>query len=216
MKKVLLDYDNTICDFTRMFVNKWNSLGGEFSKHKLNYDDVSEYSLLNFLMKEGYSKDKSMELLNKFWKVNNLYQDGYVDAPHRNNVMALLKKLKKEDDVYIELNSICNSFSMSSSKLGRIKRDDELISLLNNIVIHTSTTEWKPEKPYNYDIVIEDEPTYILKYLGKNKSGKVYMPVWSYNEHLTANKRIIPIYADTTDLPINTLKQLRDKDNREL
>ena len=193
MKKLLLDYDNTICDFNQMLIKKWATLGGEYTKFKFNYDDIDEYSLINCLCKIGYTKRKAIELLDNFWKVEDLYQEFYVEAKYREKVLRMLTELKTDKNLYIELNTLCNTFTMTNSKLKKLEEDTELLKLIDNIVINTCNNYNKFKKAIDYDIVIDDNPTYIEHYLKNNKSGVVFMPKWNYNEYLLPNKQIITI-----------------------
>ena len=45
MKKVLLDYDNTICDFNKIMVEKWKVLPDLYQKYPFKYEDINLYSL---------------------------------------------------------------------------------------------------------------------------------------------------------------------------
>lgn len=192
MKRILLDYDNTICDFNRMLVEKWKTLGGEYKEHLLKYEDITEYSLENCVHKLGYTKEKAAELINNFWNIESLYQTTYFDSKYRHSVISLLKELK-EQDVYIELNTICNTFEMTISKMFKFKEDKELTSLVDNTVINTCTLYNKFKKSTDYDIVIDDNPNYIIHYLEEKPNGIIYMPIWNYNEFLIENKKIIGI-----------------------
>ena len=193
MKRILLDYDNTICDFNHMLVQRWNQLPGDYQKYSFRYEDITCYSLLQSLIDIGYTRVEAKTLLDNFWYIGDLYQTGYYDSKYRTKIFKLLKDLKKETDTYIELNTLCNTFIMSESKLKKIEEDKELMSLVDNVVMNTCHTYDKFNKSTDYTIVIDDNPKYITHYLEANPSGKVYMPHWIYNDYLLPNTRIISI-----------------------
>jgi len=189
MKKVLLDYDNTICDFNKIMIEKWKVLPDLYQKYPFKYEDINLYSLQKCLQNLGYPEDVSYKLISDFWKVENLYQDFYFDMLCRSQIITLIKNLKA-NNYFIEMNTLCNSLEMANSKIIRMKKDAELFELVDNFIINIMPEKYKFEKPIDYDIIIEDNPIYIERYLKENENGLVYMPLWTYNKYLLPNNHI--------------------------
>lgn len=193
MRKVLLDYDNTICDFNRIMIEKWKTLPGLYQKYPFNYEDINLYSLQTCLQNKGYSEEIANKLILDFWKVTNLYQDVYFDMNCRGVILQMIQNLKNAG-YKIELNTVCNTLCMADSKIKRLEEDKELYELMDNIVITVLPDNQILDKPTDYDIIIEDNPRFIQRYLNENKNGLVYMPVWEYNKHLLQKyDHIVPL-----------------------
>lgn len=192
MKRALLDYDNTICNFSKGMFEKWNSLP-EFNKYcRVELSDITEYRLHNCLSNLGLSVDKALELLDKFWHIENFYQDYYYDMNCRNSILNILKALKNKGYL-IELNTLCPSKELIHSKMRRVSNDIELLNNIDNIHVTLFDGRTMSNKSFNYDIIIEDNPIYIEEYLKNNLDGRVYMPLWKYNEDLTSNLRVFAL-----------------------
>lgn len=192
MNTVLLDYDNTICNFSKGMFEKWNLLP-EFNQYcKVELSDIIDYKLHYCLNRLGLDINKALDLLDKFWHIENVYQDHYYDMYCKDFILQLLQKLRK-DGYFIELNTLCPSEELVLSKIKRISKDDDLIKSVDDIHIKLFDGKLNSYKSFNYDIVIEDNPMYIEEYLKHNKYGKVYMPLWKYNEYLANNDRITVI-----------------------
>ena len=192
MNTVLLDYDNTICNFSKGMFEKWNLLP-EFNQYcKVKLSDIVDYKLHYCLNRLGLDINKALDLLDKFWHIENVYQDHYYDMYCKDSILQLLQKLRK-DRYFIELNTLCPSEELILSKIKRISTDDDLIKSVDDIHIKLFDGRLSSYKSFDYDIVIEDNPMYIEEYLKHNKYGKVYMPLWKYNEYLVNNDRITVI-----------------------
>lgn len=184
-KTLLLDYDNTICDFVEIFCTHWNKL---YPDNILKTEDISEYNLYNCIIKKGYDISK----LEKFWKESNLYQETYFDCKKREDVLYLARWFK-ENGYYIELNTMCGTEEMVISKTKKLYSDIELLEIADKITITITNNFDLVSKPTFYDVVIDDNPQYIEKYLKEHKNGLAFMPKWIYNKHLIPRKGIIAI-----------------------
>jgi hypothetical protein len=189
MKKVLLDYDNTICNLSKGMFEKWNSLNKFDNVCHVELSDIVDYRLTVCFNKLGVDFDKSIKTLNEFWKIKDIYQDHYYDMYCRNKIVKLLKELRN-DDYSIELNTLCPSVEFIHSKIRKIGTDIELLENIDDLYISLFDGKADTCKSFDYDIVIEDNPIYIEEYLKHNEDGIVYMPIWKYNEYLKDNNRI--------------------------
>lgn len=189
MKRVLLDYDNTICNLSKGMFEKWNDLS-EFNQYcKVELSDIVEYKLHHCLNRLGIDINKAIDLLNNFWNIENIYQEYYYDMDCKNSIIKLLKKLRSEG-YKVELNTLCPSKEFMQSKIKRISTDINLLEVIDDL--HISLFNGNPDtcKNFDYDIIIEDNPIYIEKYLKNNDLGIVYMPLWKYNKYLKGCDRI--------------------------
>ena len=75
----------------------------------------------------------------------------------------------------------------------RISNDIELLNNIDDIHVILFDGRTMSNKSFNYDIIIEDNPIYIEEYLKNNPDGRVYMPLWKYNEDLTSNLRVFAL-----------------------
>lgn len=191
MKKILLDYDNTICNLSKGMFERWNNLK-EFNKVFISLSHITEYNLVNCLHNRGYSIEESKFMLNKFWKQKNIYQDNYYDMPCKYIISLILQRFKKEG-YFIELNSLCPSKEFLISKIQRINNDYALLDIIDSINISLFDSNSDKLKSFDYDIIFEDNPIYIEEYLKNNTKGTVFMPLWKYNEHLKGTSRIYTI-----------------------
>lgn len=188
MKKILLDYDNTICNLSKGMFERWNNLK-EFNKVFISLSDITEYNLVNCLHNRGYSIEEAKSMLDKFWKQKNIYQDNYYDMFYKQIILSFLKRFK-EDEYFIELNSLCPSKEFLISKIQRISEDGALLDVVDSININLFNGNPNKLKSFDYDIIFEDNPIYIEEYLKNNTNGIVFMPLWKYNEHLKGTQRI--------------------------
>lgn len=188
--KLLVDYDNCLCNFCAMMCDAWKTLGGDYDKYPLTMGDFKQYSLIKCLTELGCPEDKATQMMNNFWKIEDFYQTYYSDMIERVPILKLLQEYK-DKGYYIELNTLNTSPEMAISKTNKLLKDRFLMELVDNVVISTYLTNGKfQQKPIDYDVVIEDSPNYIEHYLKHNKKGIVFMPIWEYNKHLIVNDRV--------------------------
>ena len=168
-----------------IFCTHWNKL---YPDNILKKEDISEYNLYNCIIKKGYDISK----LEKFWKESNLYQETYFDCEKREDVLHLVRWFK-ENGYYIELNTMCGTEEMVVSKTKKLYSDKELLEIADKITITISNTSNLVVKPTFYDVVIDDNPKYIEKYLKEHKNGLTFMPRWIYNKYLIPKRGLIAI-----------------------
>ena len=101
--------------------------------------------------------------------------------------------LFKENGYYIELNTMCGTEEMVISKTKKLYSDKELLEIADKITITISHTFNLVVKPTFYDVIIDDNPKYIEKYLKEHKNGLAFMPRWIYNKYLIPIKGLIAI-----------------------
>ena len=193
--KILLDYDNTICNFSQMMCNKWNNMGEPLKSHPLYIEDIKYYSLHKCLKEKGY-KDQTINFcLSCFWYEEDLYQKYYIDMPCRNEI---LNKILLDPMLFmghVTLHTMCCSNQMAISKLECIRHDYDLLKRINDIKVDVLIDKTDYIKDTNYDVVIDDNPDFILKFLNDNPEGKAIVPRWCYNDipGINDNDRVIMI-----------------------
>lgn len=176
-KTIMVDVDGTLIDFVTMFFDKIYDYFGI----KLNPEDCVDYNFNVFFKKMGIPE----EVYKNFYKIWNTYVEynGFYAIPvftnEYFNIMQFLKKYK-EQGYKIILNSKCPTEVMLNSKKKFIEKElpdnifDEIIydqNLLNH-------------KPFNYDIIVENNPFYIEEYIKRNPKGKVWLVEQPYNTYL--------------------------------
>lgn len=192
MNRLLLDYDNTICNFSQMMCNKWNKIPyEEYKTHPFNLGDVTEYSLHKCLLNKGYDSKIVDYLINSFWFTKNIYQEEYVDMFCRETILKIVKEFSSLGYEII-LHTMCCSKEMAESKLKKLYEDYDLLKYISEIKLDLLVDKKDYIKDTNYDVVIDDNPIFIKEYLEKNQTGIVFVPKWIYNNvsGINDNKRV--------------------------
>ena len=181
--KILLDYDNTICNFSQMMCNKWNKLSNfAYQAHPFYIEDIKYYSLHKCLLEKGYSEHMTNFCIDTFWSVPNIYQDEYIDMPCKDIIFKEILYPAWFEGNEIILHTMCCSEEMAASKIQRIYDDYDLLKYISEVKMDILIEKKKYIKDTNYDIVIDDNPDFILKFLKDNPKGRAFVPRWCYND----------------------------------
>ena len=195
MSRLLLDYDNTICNFSQMMCNRWNKITvHSFEEHPFYIEDVKDYSLHKCLLDKGYDKQTVDFLIDNFWFTPNIYQEEYIDMPCREIILKIVKEFSSLG-YEIVLHTMCCSNEMAISKLEKLYKDYDLLKYVSEIKLDLLVDKKNYIKDTDYDVVIDDNPIFIKEYLEKNPTGVAFVPKWIYNDvaGINDNKRITMI-----------------------
>lgn len=196
MNRVLLDYDNTICNFSQMMCNKWNKLSKRiYQTHPFNIEDIKYYSLHKCLLEKGYDKQTVDYCIDNFWLTPSIYQEEYIDMPYRDIILNQILNQYHLDGSEIILHTMCCSHEMSLSKLEKLQHDIELLKYVDEIKLDLLVDKKDYIKDTNYDVVIDDNPDFIKQFLKDNPNGKAFVPKWIYNDipEIVNNNRVTMI-----------------------
>lgn len=179
-KRVMVDFDNTLVDFTGMFF--------KYIKDEFNIDidknENQDYDLSVILREKDVDDETIRKIFDKLWKERNFYQkyaeflDTYIKT------LKIVKKLKEKG--YIStLHTKVPSLEMAISKI-KFFRSWKYKNLFDDIrtemVVGKNIV--KSTKDIDYNIIIDDSPYIVENYCKNNEKGIVYMPVTSYNSFL--------------------------------
>lgn len=176
-KTIMVDIDGTLIDFVTMFFDKIYDYFGI----KLNPKDCIDYNFNVSFKKMGIPE----EVYKNFYKIWNTYVEynGFYAIPVFTNdyfnIMQFLKKYK-EQDYKIILNSKCPTEVMLNSKKNFIEKELP-DNIFDEIIYDQNLLNYKP---FNYDIIVEDNPFYIEEYIKRNPKGKVWLVEQPYNTYL--------------------------------
>ena len=203
-KTIMVDLDDTLIDFTNMFLQRAknlfyeghrnyiisNNLSDEISSNWLTRDDIFNYDYRivfeQFYEKQfGFEKEtgrKDCELmLNTCFSDINFY-NCIIFTPEFYRIMDYIKDKQKEG-YKIVLNTKVNSLTMVKSKVNMLE-SLKLDASFDEIIFDVECTIGHSEKPTHYDVMIDDSPKNIINYLNQNKKGIVMMPLRRWNKHL--------------------------------
>ena len=203
-KTIMIDLDDTLIDFTNMFLQRAknlfyeghrnyiisNNLSDEISSNWLTRDDIFNYDYRivfeQFYENQfGFEKEtgrKDCELmLNACFSDINFY-NYVILTPEFYRIMDYIKD-KREEGYKIILNTKVNSLTMVKSKVNMLE-SLKLDASFDEIIFDVECTIGHSEKPTHYDVMIDDSPKNIINYLNQNKKGIVMMPLRRWNKHL--------------------------------
>lgn len=203
-RTVMVDLDDTLIDFTNMFLQRAkklfyeshndyiisNHLSDDVSSNWLTRDDIFNYDY-RIVFEEYYKKqfDLDKEIGRKDCEafLNICFDDitfyNYVLlTPEFDKIMDYIKEKQKEGYKII-LNTKVNSLTMVKSKTNMLE-SLKLDTSFDEIIFDVECTIGHSEKPTHYDVMIDDSPKNITNYLNKNEKGIVMMPLRKWNKHL--------------------------------
>lgn len=173
----MVDFDNTLVDFNFMFKK---ALSYYYNMDYTVYP-ILEYDLSKFLSR-WWSEEEIPEIFDQVFHYKDFYYPLYL-SPYFGNIIDKIK-LYRDKGYKIILYSKCPNTLMKEAKTRAIQ-NISLNKLFDEVILEITDGLHKPLKPTDYQVIIDDSPTVIENYLQKNKRGKVYLPLCSYNEYLT-------------------------------
>ena len=203
-KTIMIDLDDTLIDFTSMFLYKAknlfyeghrdyivsNNLSDEVSNNWLTRDDIFNYDY-RIVFEQYYEKQFGFEketgrkdcelMLNACFSDINFY-NCVILTPEFYRIMDYIKDKQKEGYKII-LNTKVNSLTMVKSKVNMLE-SLKIDSSFDEIIFDVECTIGHSEKPTHYDVMIDDSPKNIINYLNQNKKGIVLMPLRRWNKYL--------------------------------
>lgn len=203
-RTVMVDLDDTLIDFTNMFLQRAkklfyeshrdyivsNNLSYDVSSNWLTRDDIFNYDYRivfeQYYEKQfGFDKETGRKDCEAF--LNACFDDitfyNYVLlTPEFYKVLDYIK-VKQDEGYKIILNTKLNSLTMVKSKTNMLE-SLKLDKCFDEIIFDVECRIGHSEKPHHYDIMIDDSPKNITNYLNKNEKGIVMMPLREWNKHL--------------------------------
>ena len=176
MKTVMVDFDNTLVDFNFMFKKALSYY------YNIDYTvyPILEYDLSKFLSR-WWRKEEIPEVFDQIFHCPDFYYPLYL-SPYFGNIIDKIK-LYRDKGYKIILYSKCPNTLMKEAKTRAIQ-NVSLNKFFDEMILEITDGLHKPLKPTDYQVIIDDSPSVIENYLQKNKRGKVYLPLWPYNEYL--------------------------------
>lgn len=177
MKTMMVDFDNTLVDFNFMFKKALSYY------YNIDYTvyPILEYDLSKFLSR-WWSEEEIPEIFDQVFHYTDFYYPLYLSPMFADIIDKI--KLYKGKGYKIILYSKCPNTILYEAKKRALK-DTMLGEKFDEIILEVAGDLQQPLKPTDYQVIIDDSPSVIENYLQKNKRGKVYLPLWSYNEYLT-------------------------------
>lgn len=173
-KTIMVDIDGTLVDFVTMFFNKIN----DYFNIQINPKDCINYNFDTSFLQMGISETLYKQFYN-IWDNDNDFYKLPIYTNDFSNIISFIKEQRKLGYKII-LNSKCPTNLMLESKKKFIKKEN-LYKLFDEIIYDSNVHN---PKPYTYDIIIEDNPLYIEKYIKNNSDGKVWIVEQPYNQYL--------------------------------
>lgn len=171
-KKVLVDFDNTLVDFSHQFYKKIHE------KYGFKLDP---YDCLNYDYRHHWKSKNIDELAYlQFFDIWDSDEDFYLDIQLIRNYNFIINQIKllKENGYKIILDSKSPTDNMTNSKRKYI--ETHFTNMFDEVIIDGNL---KSYKSLDYDVIIEDNPSFIEHYLN-NTNGKVILAKWKYNDYL--------------------------------
>lgn len=177
MKTVMVDFDNTLVDFNFMFKKALSYY------YNIDYTvyPILEYDLSKFLSR-WWSEEEILKIFDQVFHYKDFYYPLYLSPMFADIIDKI--KLYRDKGYKIILYSKCPNILMKEAKTMAIQ-DTMLGEKFDEIILEVAGDLQQPLKPTDYQVIIDDSPSVIENYLQKNKRGKVYLPLWPYNEYLT-------------------------------
>ena len=174
----MIDFDNTLVDFNFMFKKALSYY------YNINYTvyPILEYDLSKFLSR-WWSEKEIPEVFEQVFHYKDFYYPLYLSPMFADIIDKI--KLYRDKGYKIILYSKCPNILMKEAKTRAIQ-DTMLGEKFDEIILEIAGDLQQPLKPTDYQVIIDDSPSVIENYLQKNKRGKVYLPLWPYNEYLTS------------------------------
>lgn len=180
VKRVMVDFDNTLVDFTRMF---FKYIKDEFDID-IDKNENRDYDLSVILKEKGLDDEIIRKIFDKLWKERNFYQKYLEFLDTYTKTLTIIKRLKEKGYVPILITKV-PSLEMAISKI-KFFRSWKYKNLFDDIrtEIVADKNIVKSTKDTDYNIIIDDSPYIVENYCKNNEKGIVYMPVTSYNSFL--------------------------------
>lgn len=180
VKRVMVDFDNTLVDFTGMF---FKYIKDEFDID-INKNENRDYDLSIILKEKGIDDEIIKKIFDKLWKERNFYQKYLEFLDTYIKTLTIVKRLKEKGYVPTLITKVPSlEMAISKIKFFRSWKYKDLFDDIRTEMVAGKNIV-KSTKGTDYNIIIDDSPYIVENYCENNEKGIVYMPVTSYNSFL--------------------------------